>query len=229
MLEVEDVHTYRGDNYILQGVSLSIATGTCTTVLGRNGMGKTTLVRSVAGLTPPRRGRIVLAGVDVARTPPHRIARQGIAIVPQGRQLFPSLTLEENLTLGARPGGAWTLERAYELFPGLAARRRHRGNELSGGEQQMAAIARALLTSPRLLLMDEPSEGLAPIIIQRLQEVIALLREEGLSILLVEQNYRMGIDLADHVYVLSKGHVAWEGAPAALEDADDVRHTHLGV
>jgi branched-chain amino acid transport system ATP-binding protein len=229
VLEVEDVHTYRGDNYILQGVSLSIATGTCTTVLGRNGMGKTTLVRSVAGLTPPRRGRIVLAGVDVARRPPHKVARQGIAIVPQGRQLFPSLTLEENLTLGARPGGAWTLDRVYEVFPGLAGRRRHRGNELSGGEQQMAAIARALLTSPKLLLMDEPSEGLAPIIIHRLQEVIALLREEGLSILLVEQNYRMGIDLADRVYVLSKGHVAWEGTPAALEAADEVRHTHLGV
>jgi branched-chain amino acid transport system ATP-binding protein len=229
MLEVEDVHTYRGDSYVLQGVSMSVATGACTTVLGRNGMGKTTLVRTLCGLTPPRRGRVVLAGEDVARKPVHRIARRGIAIVPQGRQLFPSLTLEENLTLGARGNGPWTLERVYELFPSLAERRRNRGNELSGGEQQMAAIGRALLTNPRLVLMDEPSEGLAPIIIHRLQEVIALLRDDGLSILLVEQNYRMGVDLADRVYVLSKGHVVWSGEPHDLESADDIRHTHLGV
>jgi branched-chain amino acid transport system ATP-binding protein len=229
MLEVEDVHTYRGDSYVLQGVSMSVARGACTTVLGRNGMGKTTLVRTLAGLTPPRRGRVILEGEDVARRPPHRIARRGIAIVPQGRQLFRSLTLEENLTLGARGDGHWTLERVYELFPSLAARRRHRGNELSGGEQQMAAIGRGLMTNPKLLLMDEPSEGLAPIVIHRLQEVIGLLREQGLSILLVEQNYRMGIELADRVYVLSKGHVVWQGTPHELEAADDVRHTHLGV
>jgi branched-chain amino acid transport system ATP-binding protein len=232
MLEIEDVHSYRGSSYVLQGVSMRIERGTCTTVLGRNGMGKTTLVRTLMGLTPPRSGRILFEGADLAGRAPHRIARRGIAIVPQGRLLFPSLTLEENLTLGARgteAAGAWTLARVYELFPALAGRRKHRGDQLSGGEQQMAAIGRALLTNPRLILMDEPSEGLAPIVIARLQEIVAQLRDDGLSILLVEQNYRMGVALADHVYVLSKGHVVWEGPPAALEHADDVRHTHLGV
>jgi branched-chain amino acid transport system ATP-binding protein len=231
-LQVEDVHTYRGDSWVLQGVSMEVADGTCTTVLGRNGMGKTTLVRTVMGLTPPRSGRVIYAGADLAGAPPHRIARKGIAIVPQGRQVFPSLTLEENLTLGARGtsrASAWTLERVYELFPALTGRRQHRGHQLSGGEQQMVAIGRALMTNPTLLLMDEPSEGLAPIIIARLQEIVARLREEGLSILLVEQNYRMGTELADRVYVLSKGHVVWAGSPEALEQADDVRHTHLGV
>jgi branched-chain amino acid transport system ATP-binding protein len=231
-LQVEDVHTYRGDSWVLQGVSMEVADGTCTTVLGRNGMGKTTLVRTVMGLTPPRSGRVLYAGDDLAGAAPHRIARKGIAIVPQGRQVFPSLTLEENLTLGARgssAAGAWTLERVYDLFPALAGRRQHRGNELSGGEQQMVAIGRALMTNPTLLLMDEPSEGLAPIIIARLQEIVARLREEGLSILLVEQNYRMATALADRIYVLSKGHVVWSGAPGELERADDVRRTHLGV
>src|SRR5439155_1406526 len=166
MLEVEDVHTYRGGSWVLQGVTMQVPDGTCTTVLGRNGMGKTTLIRSLMGLAPPRSGRIRFDGLDLVGRSPHTIARLGLALVPQGRQIFPSLTLEENLTLAARRsanGSSWTLERIYELFPPLRERRGHRGGQLSGGEQQMLAIGRALMTNPRLLLMDEPSEGLAPV------------------------------------------------------------------
>jgi branched-chain amino acid transport system ATP-binding protein len=233
VLEIEDVHTYRGQSYVLQGVSMRVPDGTCTTVLGRNGMGKTTLIRSVMGLTPPRQGHIQLDGVELAGQTPFKIARMGLALVPQGRHVFPSLSVEENLTLagrGAHDGnGAWTLERVYEVFPQLRQRRRNRGNELSGGEQQMLAIGRALMTNPRLLLMDEPSEGLAPVIVERVAEVIQGLRGERLSILLVEQNYRLGVHSADHVYILSKGRVVWEGAPDRLDVDEDVKRTHLGV
>jgi branched-chain amino acid transport system ATP-binding protein len=233
MLEVRDVHTYRGDSYVLQGVTMEVADGSCTTLLGRNGMGKTTLMRSLMGLTPPRSGQIRFHGVELAGKTPHAIARSGLALVPQGRQIFPSLSLEENLTLAARPGldgeRNWTLERVYDLFPQLKDRRSNRGNQLSGGEQQMLAIGRALMTNPRMILMDEPSEGLAPVITDRVAEVIEKLREEKLSILLVEQNYRLGVRSADRVYILSKGTVVWDGAPAELDEAEDVRRLHLGV
>jgi branched-chain amino acid transport system ATP-binding protein len=233
-LEVEEVHAFRGQNYVLQGVSLSVPDATCTTLLGRNGMGKTTLIRSLMGLTPPRSGRIRVDGVDLVGKEPYEIARFGLALVPQGRHVFPSLSVEENLTLAARSqanggGGGWNLKRIYELFPQLETRRQNRGGQLSGGEQQMLAIGRALMTNPRLLLMDEPSEGLAPVIVDTVAAVIRSLRTEKLSILLVEQNYRLGVDSADHVHILSKGVVVWQGKPEELEAAEDVKRTHLGV
>jgi branched-chain amino acid transport system ATP-binding protein len=233
MLEISDVHTYRGASYVLQGVSMSIAEGRVTTVLGRNGMGKTTLIRSVMGVTPPRSGSIVFDGVELTGMPPHEIARLGLGLVPQGRQVFPSLTVEENLRFAERPApdgaAGWTLERLYDAFPNLAARRRNRGNELSGGEQQMLAVGRALMMNPRIVLMDEPSEGLAPVIVDRIGEMVRELRETRITILLIEQNYRLGVDSADHVYLVSKGTVAWGGTPQELEAAEDLRELYLGV
>lgn len=234
MLDIEDVHTYRGQNYVLQGVNLKVPDATCVTLLGRNGMGKTTLIRSLMGLTPPRSGRIRMDGVDLVGREPFDIARRGLALVPQGRHVFSSLTVEQNLTLAARQaadggGEAWTLERTYELFPNLQNRRRNRGDQLSGGEQQMLAIGRALMTNPRLLLMDEPSEGLAPVIVDTVAQVINRLRDQRLSILLVEQNYRLGVDCGDRVHILSKGVVVWEGSPKEIEAAEEVKQTHLGV
>ncbi|SRR6266487_3921681 len=235
MIEVEDVHTYRGQSYVLQGVTLEVRDAACTTLLGRNGMGKTTLIRSLMGLSPPRSGSIRLDDRELVGLPPFEIAQRGLALVPQGRHVFRSLTVDENLTLAARrrdghdAASAWTLERVYDTFPNLKARRRNRGGDLSGGEQQMLAIGRALMTNPQILLMDEPSEGLAPVIVERVAEVIRSLRGQRLSILLVEQNFRLGMDAGDHVYILSKGVVVWEGPPRELEGAEDVKQTHLGV
>jgi branched-chain amino acid transport system ATP-binding protein len=232
MIEVSDLHTYRGINYVLQGVDLRIDDGACTVLLGRNGMGKTTLVHTIMGMIRPRSGRITLGDEDLVGQQPFQIARRGIALIPQGRRIFPSLTVEENLALAARPkagDGAWTIERVYDLFGNLAERRRHRGGQLSGGEQQMLAVGRALVANPSLLLMDEPSEGLAPVIIERIGEILAGLRRDGLSIFLVEQNYGLAISLADTVYILSNGRVVWQGTPAELESSASVRETHLGV
>jgi branched-chain amino acid transport system ATP-binding protein len=211
---------------------MKVPDAACTTLLGRNGMGKTTLIRSLMGLTPPRSGSIKLDGKELVGLPPYAISKLGLALVPQGRHIFRSLTVDENLTLAARGSNgqdSWNLEHAYEIFPQLKARRRNSGSQLSGGEQQMLAIARALMTNPRILLMDEPSEGLAPVIVERVSDVIKGLRGRKLSILLVEQNYRLGVEAADHVYILSKGVVVWEGNPEALEAAEKVRQTHLGV
>jgi branched-chain amino acid transport system ATP-binding protein len=235
VITISDLHTYRGLNYVLQGVDLEIGDRQCTALLGRNGMGKTTLVQTIMGLLRPRSGTIRLDGRDIAGRPSFVIARQGVALVPQGRRVFPSLSVEENLTLGARTpksgrGTApWTLERIYELFPNLGDRRRNRGSQLSGGEQQMLAIARALLTNPKLLLMDEPSEGLAPVIVDRVGEIIAELRGQGLAIFLVEQNYRLAIRSADTVSILANGVVVWRGAPAELDSDPGTREAHLGV
>ena len=233
MIEVHDVHTYRGINYVLQGVSLRIGDGACTVLLGRNGMGKTTLVHTIMGMIRPRSGRITLDDDDLIGKQPFQIAQRGLALIPQGRRIFGSLTVEENLTLAARGmtgnGDAWTPDRIYDLFPNLKERRRNRGGQLSGGEQQMLAIGRALLTNPNLLLMDEPSEGLAPVIVERIGEVMADLRRDGLGIFLVEQNYGLAVNAADVVYILSKGQVVWQGTPSELENADQVRETHLGV
>ena len=238
ILEVNDIHTYYGDSYVLQGVSLEVRPGAVAALLGRNGMGKTTLIRSIVGFVRPRRGRVVFADHDVTRAPSHEIVRLGIGLVPQSRRIFPSLTVRENLTVAARAapnegaarsGPAWSVERVLELFPRLAERGGHRGNMLSGGEQQMLAIARALMTNPRLLLMDEPSEGLAPLLVRNLGDAIVRLREQGLSILLVEQNLPMALRVADDVYVLSKGHVVYHGAPADLAADAAVTHRYLGV
>ena len=228
MIEVSDLHTYRGINYVLQGVSLTIGDGACTVLLGRNGMGKTTLVHTIMGLIRPRSGGITLGAENLVGRPAFQIAQRGIALIPQGRRIFPSLTVEENLTLGAR-GGGWTLDRVYDLFGNLKARRRNRGGQLSGGEQQMLAIGRALLTNPSLLLMDEPSEGLAPVIVEQIGEIIAGLRRDGLSIFLVEQNYGLAIDSADLIYILSNGRVVWQGTASELDRTAEVRETYLGI
>ena len=232
MIEVSDLHTYRGPNYVLQGVNLRIEDGACTVLLGRNGMGKTTLVHTIMGMLRPRSGRITLGDEELVGQQPFQIARRGIALIPQGRRIFPSLTVEENLALGARSRAgddAWTMERVYGLFRNLAERKRHRGGQLSGGEQQMLAVGRALLANPSLLLMDEPSEGLAPVIIDRIGEILADLRRGGLSIFLVEQNYGLATALADTVYILSNGRVVWQGTPGELEASASVRETYLGV
>ena len=232
MIEVSDLHTYRGPNYVLQGVNLRIEDGACTVLLGRNGMGKTTLVHTIMGMLRPRSGRITLGDEELVGKQPFQIARRGIALIPQGRRIFPSLTVEENLALGARSRAgddAWTMERVYGLFRNLAERKRHRGGQLSGGEQQMLAVGRALLANPSLLLMDEPSEGLAPVIIDRIGEILADLRRGGLSIFLVEQNYGLATALADTIYILSNGRVVWQGTPGELEASASVRETYLGV
>ncbi len=234
MLRVDDIHTYYGDSYVLQGVTLEVRRGMVAALLGRNGMGKTTLIRSIIGFVRPRRGRILLGDREITRLPSHQIAQLGIGLVPQGRRIFPSLTVLENLTVAARRAGAsgdggWTLERVLDLFPRLRERGGHRGNMLSGGEQQMLAIARALMTDPRLLLMDEPSEGLAPLLVRDLGVSIARLRAEGLSILLVEQNLPMALATADEAYVLSKGLVVYHGTAAALAADKAVTQRYLGV
>ncbi len=234
MLRIEDIHTYYGDSYVLQGVSLEVRPGTAVALLGRNGMGKTTLVCSVIGFVRPRRGRVAFFGRDITALPSHKIARLGIGLVPQGRRIFPSLTVIEHLTVAAceRPfngAPAWTPERIFAIYPRLRERQAHRGGLLSGGEQQMLAIARALTTNPRLLLMDEPSEGLAPLLVRELGDSIGRLRSAGLSILLVEQNLPLALSVADEVYVLSNGRVVYRGTPAALSEDAAVKHRYLGV
>ncbi len=229
VLRVEDVHTFYGDSYVLQGVNLHVASGQLVAVLGRNGVGKTTLIRSVVGFTPPRSGRVWVYGQDVTHWPSHRIARLGVGLVPQGRRIFPSLSVEENLTVAARGTYGWNLKRVYELFPRLRDRARHRGAKLSGGEQQMLAIGRALMTNPTLLLMDEPSEGLAPKLVLELAHTLLELKEQGLSILMVEQNLPLALRLADYVYVMSKGTVVFEGRAGDLRQAENVRQRYLGV
>lgn len=232
MLEVRDIHTYYGDSYVLQGISLSVEVGKVSVLLGRNGVGKTTAIRSIVGFTPPRRGRILVRGDDITDYPAHRIAKAGVSLVPQGRRLFQSLTVLEHLTVFER-GGAdsrWKLDDVFELFPRLKDRRQLRGALLSGGEQQMLSIARALLTNPALLVMDEPSEGLSPLLVEQVADVIRSLKMEGdLSVLLVEQNLGLALDLADYVYVMNKGVIVFEGTPEELRAAGDVQRAYLGV
>lgn len=231
MLEVKAVNTYYGQSHILQDLDMSVGQGETVCVLGRNGAGKTTTMRSIIGFTRPRSGSILFDGMQLVGRPPHVIARAGIALVPQGRRLFPTLTVVENLLLGARPkAGPWTLERIYELFPRLAERSKHRGDQLSGGEQQMVAVARALLMNPTLVLLDEPSEGLAPIVVQDLARVLAeITGQDGPSVLLVEQNLTLGLAAADRCYVMSKGTVVFECAPAAFDEDPQLKQTYLGV
>jgi len=230
MLRLDGVHAYYGDSHVLQGVSLAVEDGEVVALLGRNGMGKTTTISSVVGLVRPRAGSIQFDGEELVGRPPHAIAGLGIGLVPQGRRLFPELTVRENLTLAMRRRNrTWPLERIFEMFPILEVRGQVPAGRLSGGEQQMAAIARALLTGPSLLLLDEPSEGLAPIIVDQIGDIIAALREEGLSILLVEQNLPMVWRVADRVAILSKGVVVYEDAAAALAADAEARRRHLGV
>jgi branched-chain amino acid transport system ATP-binding protein len=229
VLDVTGLHTYYGDSHVLHGVSLSVGDGEVLTILGRNGMGKTTLVRSIIGFTPPREGSVRLKGEDVAGWPPYRLIERGVALVPQGRRVFPSLTVRENLDVARRGNGRWSLERVYELFPRLRERAANRANKLSGGEQQMLAIGRALMCNPDLLLMDEPTEGLAPLLVREVGKVIGELKREGLSILLVEQNLPLALGVADRVHILSRGQIVYSGAPAALSADEDVKSRYLGV
>jgi branched-chain amino acid transport system ATP-binding protein len=235
MLNVKDIHTYYGNSYILQGLSFTVEKGKCVALLGRNGAGKTTTIHSIAGLVAPRRGLIEYGGQKISGLPPYRIARMGIGLVPQGRRIFPSLTVRENLVMPAREPRsaaerkAWTLEEIYGLFPVLKERENNMGNELSGGQQQMLAIGRALMTNPDFLMMDEPSEGLAPVIIEQVGEIIHKLKETGLSILLVEQNFYLACDVADEVLVMSKGQIVWQGSPQELLQDEEIQHRYLGV
>jgi branched-chain amino acid transport system ATP-binding protein len=232
MLELLDIHTYYGESYVLCGVTLKIPEGSVVALLGRNGMGKTTTIRSIIGLTPPRRGRVLYGEKNITSFPPEKIAKLGIGLVPQGRYIFPSLSVEENLTMAARGAGkkdSWSLDKVYSLFPILKERARCRGTLLSGGEQQMLAIGRALMTNPQLLLMDEPSEGLAPRVVKEVGRIIYQLKQKGFSILLVEQNLPMALRIADYLYILSNGEVVYESTPQDLRGNDEVKRKYIGV
>ena len=241
LLTVSDIHTYYGDSYVLQGISLALRKGQIAAILGRNGMGKTTLIRSVAGLTPPRTGEIVYRDISLRGKPPYAIAQAGISIVPQGRRIFRSLSVRENLLLPTNilarasrranddNGQRWNFDGVMKEFPQLAERVNHSGGSLSGGEQQMLAIGRALMANPELILMDEPSEGLSPRLVLHVQEIMRRLRDRGHAILLVEQNLELALSVADEVYVLSAGRFVFRGAPSDLAKATQVLDQHLGV
>jgi branched-chain amino acid transport system ATP-binding protein len=229
VLAVADVHTYYGDSHVLHGVSLGVAPGEVVAILGRNGMGKTTLIRSVVGFTPPRRGRVSFKGDDITAWAPFRRIERGMALVPQGRRVFASLSVRENLDVARGGAGRWDRERIFGLFPRLRERAANRANKLSGGEQQMLAIGRSLMSNPALLLMDEPTEGLAPLLVREVGRVIGELKREGLSILLVEQNLPMAAAVADRVHVLSRGEIVYSGTPGELLADEAVKSRFLGV
>lgn len=230
MLELRDIHTYYGHSHILQGISLTVDKGKVVGLLGRNGMGKTTLIRSIVGFTPPRQGRILFKDHDITEWSSHRVIHHGLGLVPQGRRVFPSLSVFENLMVAdKRNGGPWTLERVMELFPRLGERRAIRASKLSGGEQQMLAIARALMTNPELLLMDEPTEGLAPLLVHEVGRVIENLKSQGLSILLVEQNLPLALRVSDQIHVLSRGRIVHSCLPQELRANDEIKSQYLGL
>jgi branched-chain amino acid transport system ATP-binding protein len=223
-LEADRLHTYYGKSHILHGVSLEVREGEIVTLLGRNGAGKTTTLRSLVGLTPPREGAVRIFGNTTTDRPPYRIAALGVGYVPEGRRIFSNLTVEENLKVPLERPGPWTIARIHQLFPRLAERRGNKGRQLSGGEQEMLAIARALILNPRLLILDEPSQGLAPLIVQEVFKVVTSARQEGISILLVEQNVRAATEIADRAYVLDDGRVVFSGNAADFaEDENRVR------
>jgi branched-chain amino acid transport system ATP-binding protein len=221
-LEALDVHTFYGKSHILHGVSLEVAEGKITTLLGRNGAGKSTTLRSLMGLTPAREGKITIFGTNTTQMPPFQIAARGVGYVPEGRRVFANLTVDENLRVPIERSGSWTIPRIYELFPKLAERKMNRGRQLSGGEQEMLAIARALLVNPKLLMLDEPSQGLAPLVVSEVFRIITEMRREGISVLLVEQNARMSLEIADFAYVLDDGRVVYSGTARELA-ADEAR------
>jgi branched-chain amino acid transport system ATP-binding protein len=222
VLAAEDLHTFYGKSHILHGVSLEVREGEIVTLLGRNGAGKTTTLRSLVGLTPPRNGVVRIFGHTTTAWPPYRIAALGVGYVPEGRHIFPNLTVEENLKVPLERPGPWTIARIHALFPLLAERRGNKGRQLSGGEQEMLAIARALILNPKLLILDEPSQGLAPLIVREVFKVVTSAREEGISILLVEQNVRAATEIADRAYVLDDGRVVFSGAAGEFAK-DEVR------
>jgi branched-chain amino acid transport system ATP-binding protein len=229
MLAVDGIHTYYGESHILQGVSLRVNAGELVALLGRNGAGKTTTMNSIIGFNRPRVGSVVLAGRNMTGQPPHTIAAAGVGLVPQGRRIFAPLSVKENLVFAHSQRGPWTLRRVYDLFPRLEERQHNRGNSLSGGEQQMLAIGRALLMNPTLLLMDEPSEGLAPLVVREIGRIIGELKQSGIAILLAEQNLSMALSVADRCYVLNKGEVVVEATAASLKADEQVKHRYLGV
>jgi branched-chain amino acid transport system ATP-binding protein len=210
-LTAEDIHTFYGKSHILHGVSLEVREGEIVALLGRNGAGKTTTLRSLIGLNPPRQGRVTLFDADVTGFPPYRIAETGVGYVPEGRRIFANLTVEENLLVPVERPGAWNVGRIFETFPRLAERRTSKGGQLSGGEQEMLAIARALLLNPKLLMLDEPSQGLAPLIVEDVFKIVVAARRDGLSVLLVEQNVRAAVEIADRAYVLDDGRIVYQG------------------
>ncbi len=232
MLELDNINAYYGDSHILHGVSFAVQPGQVVCLLGRNGAGKTTTILTVMGYLKPRPGRIRYDGRDIGGLPPYALARLGFGFVPQERGIFPSLTVRENLTVFARAGGGrnyWTLPRVFDLFPVLRARERNLGFQLSGGEQQMLSIARALMLNPALLLLDEPSEGLAPMIVQQIVEVLVRLKAEGLAILLVEQNLSAALAVGDRHHVMNKGEICFTGSSADLESNEFVLRNYLSV
>jgi branched-chain amino acid transport system ATP-binding protein len=230
LLEVDSINTYYGDAHALFDVSLRVEQNEVVALLGRNGAGKSTTLKSISGVLAPKSGAIRFAGQPVQSLPPYKIAQLGLQLVPEDRRIIGSLTVDENLTLaGLTAANAWKNERAYEMFPRLAERRNNRGRDLSGGEQQMLAIARALVREPQLILLDEPFEGLAPLIVQDLIRVCARIAREGRTIVVVEQNVRAALGLADRCYVLNNGHMVYEGTPDALTRDEEFMHRHLGV
>jgi branched-chain amino acid transport system ATP-binding protein len=216
ILEAREVHAYYGKSHILHGISLELNQGEIVTVLGRNGAGKTTTLRSLMGLTPPRSGTVTTLGRDVTRWPAYAIARLGVGYVPEGRKIFGNLTVQENLAVPAARPGPWGLDRVFTLFPRLGERRNQLGRQLSGGEQEMLAIARPLLLNPTIMLLDEPSQGLAPLIVQEVMNVVRRMRDEGLSVVLVEQNVPLSLGVADRAYILDDGKVVYSGTAAEL-------------
>ena len=230
LLAVEGLHAYYGESHVLQGIDLDVAPGEAVSLIGRNGAGKTTTIASIAGFLRPRGGTVRIDGADVTGAPPHRVARAGVALVPQGRRIFGDLSVGENLAVAARPmANGWDEARVMELFPILARRRAVRGDQLSGGEQQMLAIARALMRNPRVLLLDEPSEGLAPKLVEQVGEILTRVRSTGLALLLVEQNLGLATTVGQRVLVMNKGRIVFSGSPAELAANRDVETRYLGV
>jgi len=229
-LAVRGLHAYYGESHVLQGVDLEVRRGEAIALVGRNGAGKTTTIASISGLIRPRAGTVLVDGADLRGAPAHRIARAGVALVPQGRRIFADLSVRENLLLAARPvAGGWDERRVLELFPSLGRRLSNRGDELSGGEQQMLAIGRALLRNPAVLLLDEPSEGLAPKLVEQVGDALVALRSTGLALLLVEQNLPLATRVGERLYVMNKGTIVWQGTPSELVARPDVEARYLGV
>jgi branched-chain amino acid transport system ATP-binding protein len=229
MLALDAIHTYYGDSHILQGVSLEVQAGELVALLGRNGAGKTTTMRSIIGFNRPRAGRVTFEGRDVTHLPSFSMAKLGVGLVPQGRRIFAPLSVRENLVFAQRKGGPWTLDRVYDLFPRLKERQLIRGTALSGGEQQMLAIGRALLMNPKLLLLDEPSEGLAPLVVREIGQIIAELKTAGMAILLAEQNLALALAVSDRCYVLNRGQVVHSSSTDEMRTNDEVKERYLGV
>jgi len=233
LIEARELHTYYDESHILRGVSLALAPGEALGLMGRNGMGKTTLIRTIMGLVRPRSGSVSVDGADVTRDPAFRIAQRGVAYVPEGRGIFGSLSVRENLAIAERPGAdgtsAWTIARVLALFPRLGQRLHNGGDQLSGGEQQMLAIARALLTNPRALILDEATEGLAPMVREEIWKTVRLVRRSGIATLLVDKSVSEVTAVADRVVILVKGQIVFEGTPDALKADPELMHRHLGV